>query len=37
MMDKITDVSGNEQVIIIIRFVDNKESIQERLIGFSDV
>jgi len=37
MMDETTDVSGNEQATIIIRFVDNEDSIQERLIGFSDV
>ena len=37
MMDETTDMSGNEQATIIIRFVDNEESIQVRLIGFSDV
>ena len=37
MMDETTDISGNEQATIIIWFVDNEESIQEHLIGFSDV
>ena len=37
MMDETTDISGNERATIIIRFVDNEESIQEHLIGFSDV
>ena len=37
MMDETTDVSGNEQVSIMVRFVDNQENIQEHLIGFSAV
>jgi len=28
MMDETTDISGNEQATIIIRFVDNEDSIQ---------
>ena len=37
MMDETTDISGNKQATIIIWFADNEESIQEHLIGFSDV
>ena len=36
-MDETTDISGNEQATVIIQFVDNEQSIQEHLIGFSDV
>ena len=35
MMDVTTDISGNEQVSIMVRFVDNQENIQECPIGFS--
>lgn len=37
MMDETTDVSGKEQVSIMVQFVDSEENIQERLIGFSAV
>ena len=37
MMDETTDISGKERITIIVLFVDNEESIQERLIGFSVV
>lgn len=34
MMDETRDVSGKEQVSIIIRFVDSNDIIQERLLSF---
>ena len=34
MMDETTDVSGKEQVSVMIRFVDGEGNVQERLLGF---
>ena len=34
MMDETRDISGKEQVSIIIRFVDSNDVIQERLLSF---